>query len=161
MQYVTVFQSSYFSNGSLLWSFLCLAIGLAVAVFYLTGRLRLRKQSGCATVFLLFWCVLWISFSSVWVVNNLRTAFIYRMALRNEECEVIEGVVTVLDKQIWGGHGSSDRVKINDVEFEFTDYSWTLAYKRTISHGGHLTDGRPVRICHINGDILKVEVAGS
>ena len=161
MHYVTVFQTSYFSNGSLLWSLFYLTIGLSVAILFLTGRLRLKSQSGCATAFLLFWCAVWISFSSVWVFYNLRTASIFIEALRSEDCEVVQGTVAVLHEQPWGGHDSGDRILIDDVEFTINYYFSSLAYRRTISHGGHLTNGRLVRICHINGDILKIEVAGS
>jgi len=157
--YELVFQTTLFSNWVLFWSVLFLAIGIGGAFFYFTGRLPVRKRNGCTTAFVVLWGTIWILFSSIWVVSTFWTAYKYHEALRNNGCEVVEGRVTVLHEQPWGGHDSGDRIRIGDAEFEINYFLSTLAYHRTIAHGGVLTEGAQVRICHLDGDILQLEVA--
>lgn len=158
-KFQTVFQVSYLGNGVLAQSVLFLAIGLAVAILSVTGRLHLKKKGGCAIPFVAPWCVVWISVSSWMVIHTLRNASTYINALQTGQCQVVEGLVTVVHEQPYSGHDAGDRIRVNDVEFQFSAYDATLAYDRTISHGGHLTNGTLARLHHLNGHILKVEVA--
>jgi len=72
---------------------------------------------------------------------------------------VIEGTVHVLREQPHGGHSPGDLIEIAGRQLEI-DYfrSNMLAYKRTIAHGGHLTEGVQARLHLIDGLIVRVDI---
>jgi hypothetical protein len=159
VSYELIFQTNLFSNWVLFWNVLFLGIGIGITVVYFTGHLPVRSRNCFTTSFFVVWSTVWLLASTIWLASTLLTAYRYHEALYNNHCEVVEGRVTVLHEQPWGGHAPGDHIMIDNAEFEINYYWSTLAYKRTIAHGGVLTDGAQVRICHLDGDILRVELA--
>ena len=159
-KFETVFEVSYLSNGELLWSGLFLAVGLAAAVLGMT-RLKRVMEDGCAVASFVLCCAAWIPFSAWWFIDNLCTTSAYVEALNDGRCEIVEGTVHVLCEEPYSGHVDyGDRIRVEDVQFEFSYYQSSLAYKQTVSHGGSLTDGALVRLHYLGKAILKVEVHG-
>lgn len=157
-RYQTIFEASYFSNGTLLISLVFWGSGVAVTIACVTGRLRLKEREGCAVIVMIVWCLFWVPVSTWWVGSNLKTGRLYTTALRNGQCEIVEGIVKVLRQQPASGHAAGDRVRIGSREFEFSYYQSTLSYNETIAHGGALVDGARVRVHYLNDAILKVEI---
>ena len=56
------------------------------------------------------------------------------------------------------GH-DEESFTVNGVEFHYSDYVIDGAFNNPASHGGPIRAGLPVRICHKDGRILKLEVA--
>jgi hypothetical protein len=156
--YRTAFEVSYFSNGWLLISTGMLAAGLLMLAAVLTGRVRWR-ESGDTVIGLVVCSLLCSAISLPWLVSNLRAGGTYTRALREDRCEVVEGTVEVLHLQPKSGHDAGDRIRVGGREFQYSYFAATLSYHRTVAHGGALTDGAKVRLHHLDGAILKVEVA--
>jgi hypothetical protein len=155
--YTTVFETSYFSNGFLLWN-----IGfLAVGIFAVRQMIRSRKWGNgkqAPIFFMCLWATFWFFASGAWLYLNLTNGRLYTAALANNQCEVVEGTVQVLHEQPAGGHDAGDRIRIGDKEFTYSYFTSTLSYNRTISHGGKLTNGVTARLHYLGNAILKVEI---
>lgn len=157
--YRTVFEVSYFSNGNLLLALGFLAVGIAMAVAALAGKLNLRKEGTASAVGVTIWCVVWISFSILMTTISLREGWKYTNALRDGHASVVEGTVELLYEQPKGGHAPGDRIRVNGREFQYSNFRATLAYRRTVANGGILTNGAKVRLHYLDGAIIKVELA--
>src|SRR6266446_6320721 len=72
--------------------------------------------------------------------------------------EVSEGIVAVLHEQPAHGHSSGDRIVVDGRQFEVNYFHATPAYRQTIAHGGALQAGRYVRLSHVDGEIVRVEI---
>ncbi|GAC1417844.1 MAG: hypothetical protein NVSMB69_18760 [Novosphingobium sp.] len=44
------------------------------------------------------------------------------------------------------------------VTFSYSDYVITAGFNNSASHGGPIREALPVRICHRDGEILRLEV---
>jgi hypothetical protein len=157
-EYRTVFEVSYFSNGSLLMNivFLCVGIGVVVASLYSlkSGRMKPLQKIG---VFC-FWAPFWFLFGGFWLYSNLSSGKELTTALANDKCEVVEGIVQVLHEQPYGGHDAGDHILIGGKDFTCNYYSEMLGYHQTVSHGGLLKDGTVARLHYLGNVILKVEI---
>jgi hypothetical protein len=136
-----------------------LAVGLAVTTAAVTGKFRLRKSGGCALAIMTVWCLIWNSFTVLWLASTLLAGWRYTQALREGLCEVAEGTVEVLHLQPAGGYDPGDRIRVDGREFQYSDFEAVLAYRQTVSHGGVLRNGAKVRLHYLHERILKVEVA--
>ena len=156
--YTTVFRVSYLSNGELLESFVFLAAVLSVLIIGIR-KLRILREAGVGPMsFWFIWCLGWVPMSLWMVTSTLQEGFRYTGALRQGRCAVVEGTVHVLFKQSATGHTAGDRILVLNQQFDVNYFVSTLAYSRTIEHGGALTEGRRVRLHYLGGAILKVEV---
>jgi len=129
----------------------------------LRGLLRIwRKRDGFSwrslawSLFIIGWAVLWLA------MHNFPAMFqrIDRLvaAYNAGRCESSEGVVKVLHQQPAHGHSSGDRIEVGGREFAVDYFHATPAYRDTIAHGGVLRDGAYVRLCRVDGDIVRVEL---
>jgi hypothetical protein len=135
-----------------------LAIGIAVAYAGATGRFtELIKRKADRPIFVV-WCTAWICFSSFWVGMNLYKGHRYLTALRDGKCSVVAGIVHVIHQQPYGGHDAGDHIMIGGQDFQYSDYSASLSYAQTISHGGALKEGVRARLFCLGGKILEVQV---
>jgi hypothetical protein len=133
-------------------------VGLGVSAAVATGRLRRRERGGCAAVGLAFGCLVVVLASGQALGTTVRSGRAYTDALRDGRCEVVEGEVEVLVLQPRAGHNDGDRIRVGGREFRIDRNSSTPAYNRTVAGGGVLTHGARVRLHHLDGAILKVEV---
>jgi hypothetical protein len=156
--YQTVFQVSYFSNGSLLESLAFLGAGivaLVVIVFaWKFGKINRPKLIVFSCVGMPFWFLV----SGFWFYSNISTGKMWTAALANNQCEVVEGTVQVLHQQPWSGHDAGDHISIGGKDFTYSDYVESLGYHQTISHDGQLKNGAVARLHYIGDVILKVEI---
>ena len=153
--YTTIFETSYFSNGWLLWDFGYLAAGIAFLILAVcTRRPGSRQQKAPIWVFCL-WAPFWFLFTGLSLYSNLTQGHRFTSVLANNRCEVVEGTVQVLRDD---RYDKEDHIRIGDKEFAYGYYHAVLNYNRTISHGGKLTNGAVARLHYMGQAILKVEI---
>lgn len=78
--------------------------------------------------------------------------------INNTAVKVTEGYVKVLNKQNFNGHTPGDSIKVNNEIFVIDYFVLTNFYKNTIARGGVLKEGKHVRIFHLDGDIIRIDV---
>lgn len=161
--FVTVFEINRWSNGLLADELFRLAIGVVALLGGLGGLLNIwRKRNGFALGNLM-WSLLIIGWAVLWLVMHDFPAMFQRIdhlvaTYEAGRCEPSEGIVKVLREQPAHGHSSGDRVLVGGREFEVNYFYATPAYRNTIAHGGVLRAGSYVRLCHVDGDIVRVEL---
>ena len=151
--YTTLFQVSYFSNGTLFFSAAALSASLFAAgvASVLYGRLSASQAEAARKKFLYFRLVSLIlaGLSTIWLGSNLYDGYHFTHALRNGRCRVVEGTVHLLGQERWGAV-----IQIADKKFDIVRKD-KLSYR-----GGELlVDGIEARVHYLGNDILKVEVA--
>lgn len=58
----------------------------------------------------------------------------------------------------YSGHARETFV-VNGQYFSYSDYDLTQGFNQTQSHGGPIKEGLQVRITHVDGSIVKLEIA--
>jgi hypothetical protein len=158
--WTTVFEITRWSNGELGDLLFRVTIGVSALGFGLYGLLR-RREEGKArdrfgAAFLTFWAVLWLTghlaFNPFGRIERLVDAY------QQGRYEVVEGEVSVGHVQPRTGHSPGDAVTVGGRTFEVNYFVATPAYKQSIAHGGALQQGAYVRIAHVDGEIVRVEV---
>jgi len=81
-----------------------------------------------------------------------------RSAARNGKYEVVEGQVKDFVPMPYEGH-SKESFVVNEYKFSYSDYDLTKGFNQSQSHGGPIREGLQVRITHVNGSIVKLEIA--
>src|SRR5262245_19501329 len=94
--YTTVFGSSYFSNGILVWNFGYLAAGVVFVILAIRSRRPKSRQQKVSVSFIGIWATFWFLASGVWLYSNLHQGRQYTAALANNQCQIVEGAVQVL-----------------------------------------------------------------
>jgi hypothetical protein len=101
-------------------------------------------------------------FSVIWTVGAGGTILgrdvNAKRALEAGDCETIEGRVEHFHPMPKSGH-DMERFEVAGVKFEYSDYVLSAGFNNTASHGGPIYEGLPVRICHRDGAILRLEIA--
>jgi len=123
-----VFQVSYFGSNDLVFSAVLLGGGvLALALLTVIGRgvLRaesIRPDSASLVIFRRFvvGAIAFTAFSVIWFASHLHRAHELIRALRNGQCETVEGTVRVLHQEPRGGHDGSDVIRIGEKQFTLT-----------------------------------------
>jgi len=108
--------------------------------------------------FLLILSVLWLSVTLFAFSLNIRHSYRLVSAYAGDEAQIVEGPVHVLRKQPEGGHAPGDLVEIDGVQLVVEYFRITPAYKKTIEHGGVLSEGTYARVWHYEGKVLRVDV---
>ena len=142
-----------------------LAIGLLLgtvgALWLRAARGARRGDRGChlrGPVGLLAFGVLWTVAHAVLYVAAFVRAGSLAAAYRSGRCVVVEGRVAVLHRQPAEGHDMGDLVRVGGVVVEVDYFGGSVGYRRTIAHGGVLTEGTYVRLyCH-DGQIARVDI---
>jgi hypothetical protein len=137
---------------------LCLLIGLGVIFFADTPRLDsiIERSTKQRVIIPFLICV----FGSVWIGAGIinRSAFAsLRAADRDGSAEIVEGVVEqyVLTSE---GH-SKETFVVGNRYFAYSDYDSSTGFHQTRARGGPITKGLRVRITHVDGRIVRLEVA--
>jgi hypothetical protein len=80
-----------------------------------------------------------------------------RDTTRNGKAEVVEGLVKEFVPMPYHGHGKESFV-VNGHRFSYSDYDLTKGFNQSQSHGGPIREGLQVRIAHVDGKIIKLEI---
>ena len=105
----------------------------------------------------IFSCV----FGSLWIgagIINYSNFASLRTAAQNGAVDVVEGKVEQFVPMPWSGHANETFV-VGGQYFSYSDYDMTKGFNQTQSHGGPIHEGLQVRIAHVNGSIVKLEIA--
>lgn len=136
----------------------CLLYGLGIIFFADTPPLDsfIQRSTGRRVVVPILICV----FGSVWIGGGIvnRSAFAnLRAAARDGSAEIVEGVVEqyVLRAE---GHPKETFV-VGNRYFAYSDYDSGAGFHQTQASGGPITEGLRVRIAHLDGRIVKLEIA--
>lgn len=164
--WTTAFEITRFSNGLLADELFRLAIGVSALAAGLYGFYRLwRKPSdtpvrdGLAALAITAWAVAWLVLHDFPRIYGRTEDLV--SAYEQGRCRVTEGVVAVKHEQPRHGHSSGDRIVVDGREFVVSYFHATPAYRDTIAHGGVLRAGAYVRLCDVDGALVKVEVRGN
>jgi hypothetical protein len=102
-----------------------------------------------------------LAFAICWL--STVSFFLYRSAAHARElaasgrCRTVEGQVANFHPMPYGGH-ARERFDVDGVPFSYSDFEITGAFNTSAAHGGPIRDGLPVRICHLDGLILRLDV---
>ena len=100
-------------------------------------------------------------FGALWVgagVINYSNFANLRAAARDGSTEIVEGKVEQFVPMPYTGHAQETFI-VNGRYFAYSDYDQTKGFNRTQSHGGPMKEGLQVRITHVDGSIVKLEIA--
>jgi hypothetical protein len=101
-----------------------------------------------------------IGFGMLWIVIgtlNYSHFANLRNAARNGRAEVVEGAVKAFIPMPYEGHAQETFV-VGGHQFSYSDYDETKGFNHTQSHGGPMKEGLQVRITHVDGSIVKLEI---
>ena len=70
---------------------------------------------------------------------------------------VVEGSVTSFRPMPAGGH-ALERFCVDGQCFEYSDWQLQRGFNTSVARGGPIREGLPVRITHVDGAILKLEI---
>lgn len=115
-------------------------------------RASRRFQPAFGWFFLIF-AVLWTGVAGIGVVGGDLAA---GADLRAGRCEVLEGRVENLESL-----PKQESFSLDGVRFEYSDYVVAPGFSHTAAHGGPLREGLPVRLCHADGHILRLEIGAN
>jgi hypothetical protein len=157
--YTTVFDVA--QSGYRQWSFaasglIFVAVGLALPILMRIGIFRKPPawmQKWFPSVFLGF-AIFWTTSCFIATYTDYRRAV---SAIRNNRAQVIEGVVTDFKPMPYTGHAMESFV-VQGVRFDYSDYVITAGFNNTSSHGGPIREGLPVKIWHLGGEILRLDI---
>lgn len=105
----------------------------------------------------IFICV----FGSFWIgagIINYSNFANLREAARDGSAQIAEGKVEQFVPMPYEGHAQETFV-VNGQYFAYSDYDMTKGFNQSQSHGGPLKEGLQVRITHVDGSIVKLEIA--
>lgn len=145
-----------FASGILIFS-----VGLATIVFADSKAFswmvdRLPKQGMLMSIFI---CVFGSLLIGAGIINYSNFANL-RQAARDGSVEIAEGKVEQFVPMPYEGHAQETFV-VNGQYFALSDYDLTKGFNKTQSHGGPLKEGLQVRITHVDGSIVKLEIASN
>jgi hypothetical protein len=90
--------------------------------------------------------------SALWTYWSLRSAVLSGKVSR------VEGVVSDFKPMPYGGH-AMEHFCVGEACFEYSDFVLTGGFNNTSSHGGPIREGVRVRVTHVDGTIVRLEVA--
>jgi hypothetical protein len=104
--------------------------------------------------FFLGFAIFWTSSSFFGTFSDYRRA---AAAMRDHRASMVEGVVMDFHPMPVTGH-ATESFTVNGVKFGYSDYIVTAGFNNTASHGGPIREGLRVRIWHLNGEILRLDI---
>jgi hypothetical protein len=166
MDSVTVFEiadtgPTVFRHGSGFYAGLVVLVGLFGILSLWWGWRQQGFVKGIALwigFMSLLWAVLWSVFILVGILPNRRSRLSLLDRYRAGEYQTVQGAVEVLRTQPAEGHSPPELIRVGDTTFKLNYFSSTPAYRQTVAYGGALQNGAFVRICHIGGRIVRVEL---
>lgn len=163
MNYKTVFEISANSNGvlsdfynTLFIESMILLLGVGLGI-YVIVKFKTLKPTACLTpLFFLFWAIIGLHATISSRPNNR-----YLESYEKGNYLIAEGDVKVLYRQPQTGHAPGDQIVVDGRKFTIDYFQSTRTYKTTIAQGGVLRHGAYVKLYHVNGNILRVDLRDS
>jgi hypothetical protein len=160
MNYTTVFDASrpsWHNLGFVAFGLIFVAIGLVLVfvpgIAERFARFPKSLRRPFAWFYLVF-AVIWTTFAGSSVLLDALSA---RQSLQDRTCEIVTGPVTHFHPMPYDGH-DLESFDVQGQRFAYSDFIVSAGFNRTTSHGGPIREGLPVRICHLDGEILRLEV---
>ncbi len=156
--YITVFEVA--QTQRIDWAFIL--PGLAMMAVGIVALVRWKKPPGKWEPFA--WhavSILIFTFSALWTFGVGAATWVGRQrlmdALNSGQCSIVEGPVEDFDPMPAAGH-KQESFRVGTTRFAYSDYISTGGFNRTRSHGGPIRPGLWVRIAHVDGVILRLEI---
>ena len=90
-------------------------------------------------------------------IRNWREDSTAIAALYDGPHQIVEGLVSDFEPMPYEGH-KDECFSVQQQSFCYSDYSTTLGFHRSASHGGPIREGLPVRITYHDGMILRLQI---
>lgn len=133
---------------------------IAVGVALLVIGPRLARGWMSARFYRVF-SLYFLGFAVVWTAAAFGATYReYRRlsaALETGQFEVVEGPVREFVPMPLAGHAMESFV-VDGRRFEYSDYVVTAGFNNTASHGGPIAEGLQVRVSHVRGVIVRLEI---
>ena len=105
-------------------------------------------------------CVCFTGFAILWVLTSFLSTYTDYKDLRREfeegRFKVVEGVVSNFEPET-SGH-KFERFCVQGTCFEYSNWLVQAGFNRSNAVGGPIRSGLPVRVSHVNGRIVKLEL---
>ena len=141
-----------FAIGILLFS-----LGLGMIFFGDRKFFALTVSTKQRIIMPIFTCVFGSLMIGAGILNYSNFANL-RDAARNGSVAIAEGKIEQFVPMPYTGH-AQETFLVNGQYFSYSDYDLTKGFNQTQSHGGPLKEGLQVRITHVDGSIVKLEIA--
>lgn len=149
--FLTVFESGFFTNGSILISLgpFIICAG-CLLIYYKPQENANRPKSPQKETKPLLWGALVTGVVGIFTVSvDISEWLRCRDAEQNGTGTVVEGRVCVLETQPWSGHHPGDLLLIDGKQFRIDSFTCSHVYTKSIAHGGVLKDGVWARIHYV------------
>lgn len=93
----------------------------------------------------------------VFTVVPMSTYIEYRRVLASGSYETVEGRVEAFTPMPRGGH-ANESFTVQDMEFVYSDYTNSPVFHQTAVNGGPVREGAYLKVLHVDGSILRLEV---
>jgi hypothetical protein len=159
VEYKVVFDLA--STGYKTWGFSLVGLALAIVGAFLV-RYRAHLSMRGPRVFARAFPFVFFGFATLWTLVTFGSTFAeywsLRSAVRDGRVSMIEGTVKQFKPMPYTGH-ARERFCVQDTCFEYSDFIVTSGFNNTSSHGGPIREGLRVRVTHVRGTIVRLELA--
>ena len=133
-----------------------LSVGIGTVLYFLRHRMRWPIQR-------IVFGYVWLAFSLLWTLSvgwgTIYTYHFLREAMLTNRVDVVSGPVRDFVPMPYHGH-ADERFCVQDECFQYSDFDESGGgFNNTRSHGGPIEEGLPVRVTHVGGTIVRLEVA--
>lgn len=159
MQYRAVFDIS--EAGFKSWDFsahgiILIVVGILLVVFQDKFSFN-NKYPKFRKIF----SYIFLGFSIFWTLTSFASTYYdyyhYSTEYMRGNYQVAEGYVTDFIPMPYGGHSQESFCVDNYPCFDYSDFLITAGFNNAKSHGGHISEGLPVRVSYIGNVIVKLE----
>lgn len=143
------------------WWFPAAGVGFLAlfTIILVVKRLLARRRNVPASSRSKLWIP--IVFAAFWTVPAFWSTY---GEYRKVRAEMDAGRVSVVTGEIVNfnpleAHQHDEYFEVNGQRFSYSDYAITPGFKQIAAHGGPLHNGLNVRLTHVNGVIVRLEIA--
>ncbi len=136
-----------------------ISLGLTVILFGDTKLLDsiIERSRNQRVVMPILFCIFGLVGLGVGTINYSNFANL-RSAAQNGSTEIVAGKVEQFVPMPYEGHAQETFI-VSGHYFSYSDYDQTKGFNQSQSHGGPIREGLQVRITHVDGSIVKLEIA--
>jgi hypothetical protein len=164
MSYRVVFDLA--STGVAWWPVAVISAIVAAVIFGLSKQIiavaSSRSKDGPSRFSERYIVIAMMVAAFVFITAVVYTVYAKELRLIAEErtsATIVEGVVSHFVPMPYTGH-AMERFCVSATCFAYSDYVITGGFNNASSHGGPIREGLHVRIKHVNGVIVRLEVEG-